>query len=284
LQPKKKTKTLFLLATIGLALGLWSADSPKPEQRSEVNVRDFSIDPSSGVSEENRGNYLGFIETGTTNPNTGAVTGIDYLKYLGVNYVQLMPVNDFETVPELDKDDPENNTISQKEPDGVHENQQNWGYDPKNYNVPDGSYASDPADPENRIAEFKTMIQGLHDAGINAIQDVVYNHLYHSQKNVFEQTVPGYYYAVNMPDNVMNNDIFVGNAVRANSEMMRRYIVNSTDYWAAEYGIDGFRFDAMSDLDITTLNAVRDALDQVHPNLITYREGWDSMGQYLPTG
>ncbi|WP_165437156.1 KxYKxGKxW signal peptide domain-containing protein [Streptococcus ruminantium] len=250
----------------------------------EVNVRDFSIDESSGVDKKDRGNYLGFVQSGTKNPNDGTMTGLDYLKYRGTNYLQMMPLNDFETVPELDKDNPENTTISKAEPDGVHNNQQNWGYDPKNYNVPEGSYATDPSDPENRIKELKEMMQKLHDAGLNVTLDVVYNHLYHGQKNVFEQTVPGYYYAINQPANVMNNDIFVGNAVRSNSEMMRRYIVNSTAFWAAEYGMDGFRFDAMSDLDVTTLNEVRKALDKVGPNIVTYGEGWDSMGTYLPKG
>ncbi|MGT2895354.1 KxYKxGKxW signal peptide domain-containing protein [Streptococcus entericus] len=250
----------------------------------EVNIRDFSIDPSSGVAEKDRGNYLGFVQEGTTTPDGATMTGLDYLKYRGTNYLQMMPLNDFETVPELDKEDPENIKISEKEPDGVHNNQQNWGYDPKNYNVPEGSYATDPKDPENRIKELKQMMQKLHDAGLNVTLDVVYNHLYHGQKNVFEQTVPGYFYAINQPANVMNNDIFVGNAVRSNSEMMRRYIVNSTAFWAAEYGMDGFRFDAMSDLDVKTLNDVRDALNKVGENIVTYGEGWDSMGKYLPEG
>ncbi|MFA9414247.1 KxYKxGKxW signal peptide domain-containing protein [Streptococcus sp. E29BA] len=249
----------------------------------EVNIRDFSIDESSGVKKEDRGNYLGFVQEGTKTPD-GTMTGLDYLKYRGTNYLQMMPLNDFETVPELDKDDPRNTQISRFEKDGVHENQQNWGYDPKNYNVPEGSYATDPKDPENRIKELKQMMQKLHDAGLNVILDVVYNHLYHGQKNVFEQTVPGYFYAINQPANVMNNDIFVGNAVRSNSEMMRRYIVNSTAFWAAEYGMDGFRFDAMSDLDVKTLNDVRDALNKVGENIVTYGEGWDSMGKYLPEG
>ncbi|MFA9492427.1 KxYKxGKxW signal peptide domain-containing protein [Streptococcus sp. E17BB] len=249
----------------------------------EVNIRDFSIDESSGVKKEDRGNYLGFVQEGTKTPD-GTMTGLDYLKYRGTNYLQMMPLNDFETVPELDKEDPENIKISEKEPDGVHNNQQNWGYDPKNYNVPEGSYATDPKDPENRIKELKQMMQKLHDVGLNVILDVVYNHLYHGQKNVFEQTVPGYFYAINQPANVMNNDIFVGNAVRSNSEMMRRYIVNSTAFWAAEYGMDGFRFDAMSDLDVKTLNDVRDALNKVGENIVTYGEGWDSMGKYLPEG
>ena len=246
----------------------------------ETNVRDFSIAENSGIHAVDKGNYLGFVQEGTTNPNTGQKTGLDYLKYLGVNYIQMMPLNDFETVPELDKDSAENNVISEPEPDGVHNNQQNWGYDPKNYNVPEGSYATDPANPTNRIEELKTMMQKLHDAGINVNLDVVYNHLYDGQKNPFEYTVPGYYYAVNS-DGAMNNDIGVGNAVRSNSEMMRQYIVSSVVYWAKEYGMDGFRFDAMSDLDTTTLTAVRQALDVIDPNIVTYGEGWDSMGNYL---
>ena len=246
----------------------------------ETNVRDFSIATNSGINEADKGNYLGFVQEGTTDSSTGQKTGLDYLKYLGVNYIQMMPLNDFETVPELDKNSAENTQISEPEPDGVHNNQQNWGYDPKNYNVPEGSYSTDPADPTNRIIELKTMMQKLHDAGINVNLDVVYNHLYDGQRNPFEYTVPGYYYAVN-GDGAMNNDIGVGNAIRSNSEMMRQYIVNSAVYWATEYGMDGFRFDAMSDLDVTTLNTVRAALDQIDPNIVTYGEGWDSMGNYL---
>ncbi|MBJ8325212.1 mucin-binding protein [Streptococcus pacificus] len=247
----------------------------------EVDVRDFSIDESSGVDEKDRGNFLGMVQSGTTNASNGNhMTGIDYLNYLGVNYVQIMPIYDFQTVPELDKDDPENITISPKEDHGVHNNQQNWGYDPKNYNVPDGSYSTDPADPLVRIKEAKEMVQKLHDAGINVVMDVVYNHLYDGQENPFEWTVPGYFYAV-MPDGAMNNDVGVGNAVRSNSEMMRQYIVNSVIYWAKEYGMDGFRFDAMSDLDVNTLNLVRDAINKIDPKIVTYGEGWDSMGKYL---
>lgn len=243
----------------------------------EVDIRDFSIDPNSGVTEANRGNYLGFVQEGTTNPKTGTITGIDYLKYLGAKYVQMMPIYDFQTVPELPKDDPNNNVISSK---FSADDQQNWGYDPKNYNVPEGSYSTDPDDPENRIQEVKTMVQKLHDAGINIIMDVVYNHLYDGQNNPFEYTVPGYYYAVN-GDGKMNNDIGVGNAVRTNSEMMRQYIVNSVAYWALEYGMDGFRFDAMSDLDTKTMNAIRTAINKIDKRIVTYGEGWDSMGNYL---
>ncbi|MGT2828536.1 KxYKxGKxW signal peptide domain-containing protein [Streptococcus hillyeri] len=244
----------------------------------EIDVRDFSIDPKSGVDKEKRGNFLGLIQEGTKNGNQ--MTGLDYLKYTGVKYVQVMPVNDFQTVPELDKGDEKDSEIAGAEEDGVHNNQQNWGYDPKNYNVPDGSYSSDPSKPEVRIQELKEMINGLHKAGINVVLDVVYNHLYHGQENPFEWTVPGYYYAVN-GDGAMNNDVGVGNAVRSNSRMLRQFIVNSVVYWATEYGIDGFRFDAMSDLDTKTLSDVRTALDKIDKKIVTYGEGWDSMGNYL---
>ena len=243
----------------------------------EVDVRDFSIDKSSGVTEANKGNYLGLVEKGTTDPKTGKKTGLDYLRYLGVNYLQIMPIYDYQTVPELEKNDPKNNEISKE---FSANDQQNWGYDPKNYNVPEGSYATDPSDPENRIREVKTMVQKLHDAGLNLVMDVVYNHLYDGQNNPFEYTVPGYYYAINR-DGKMNNDVGVGNAVRSNSEMMRQYIVNSVAYWAMEYGMDGFRFDAMSDLDVKTMKAVREAINKIDPNIVTYGEGWDSMGKYL---
>lgn len=246
----------------------------------EIDVRDFSIDKDSGIKEENRGNFLGVIEKGTKNSNTGTPTGLDYLKYLGVNYVQVMPIYDYQTVPELASTDKQNTEYSEAEPHGKHENQQNWGYDPKNYNVPEGSYSTDPTNPTNRIDELKQMVQGLHDAGINVVMDVVYNHLYDSQQNPFEWTVPGYVYAV-QPDGAMNNDVGVGNAVRSTSEMMRQYIIHSVIYWVKEYGMDGFRFDAMSDLDTKTLTEVREALDQFDKNIVTYGEGWNSMGKYL---
>lgn len=243
----------------------------------EVDVRDFSIDKSSGVTEANKGNYLGLVEKGTTDPQTGKMTGLDYLRYLGVNYLQIMPIYDYQTVPELEKNDPKNNEISKE---FSAKDQQNWGYDPKNYNVPEGSYATDPSNPENRIREVKTMVQKLHDEGLNLVMDVVYNHLYDGQNNPFEYTVPGYYYAINR-DGKMNNDVGVGNAVRSNSQMMRQYIVRSVAYWAMEYGMDGFRFDAMSDLDVKTMEAVREAINKIDPNIVTYGEGWDSMGKYL---
>ncbi|WP_156805757.1 KxYKxGKxW signal peptide domain-containing protein [Streptococcus sp. S784/96/1] len=244
----------------------------------EMDVRDFSIDEKSGVSVKNRGNFLGVIED--TKTDKGKLTGLNYLKYTGVKYVQIMPVNDFQSVPELLPSEEDNTKLAEKEKDGVHNNQQNWGYDPKNYNAPDGSYSSDPSKPEVRIEELKKMVQGLHNAGINVVLDVVYNHLFDGQRNPFEWTVPGYYYAVN-GDGAMNNDVGVGNAVRSNSRMMRQYIVNSVVYWATEYGIDGFRFDAMSDLDTKTLSDVRTALNKIDPKIVTYGEGWDSMGNYL---
>lgn len=243
----------------------------------EMDVRDFTIDPHSGISDQNKGNFLGVVEEGTKDTRTGQKTGLDYLKYLGVKYVQMMPLYDFQTVPELDQNDLKNNSISTE---FSADDQQNWGYDPKNYNVPEGSYSTNPADPVNRIKELKEMVQKLHDAGINVVMDVVYNHLYDGQNNPFEYTVPGYYYAINH-DGKMNNDVGVGNAIRSNSEMMRQYIVNSVVHWIKEYGMDGFRFDAMSDLDVTTLNAIRKAINKIDGKIVTYGEGWDSMGKYL---
>ncbi|EHI70689.1 alpha-amylase family glycosyl hydrolase [Streptococcus ictaluri] len=243
----------------------------------EMDVRDFTIDPHSGISDKNKGNFLGVVEEGTKDTRTGQKTGLDYLKYLGVKYVQMMPLYDFQTVPELDQNDPKNNEISKE---FSADDQQNWGYDPKNYNVPEGSYSTNPADPVNRIKELKEMVQKLHDAGINVVMDVVYNNLYDGQNNPFEYTVPGYYYAINH-DGKMNNDVGVGNAIRSNSEMMRQYIVNSVVHWIKEYGMDGFRFDAMSDLDVKTLGLIREAINKIGANIVTYGEGWDSMGKYL---
>lgn len=228
----KNGKRSVLVAKKAIGEGVTQSNNVRVSSKTqmsvmEMDVRDFTIDPHSGISEKNKGNFLGVVEEGTRDTRTGQKTGLDYVKYLGVKYVQIMPLYDFQTVPELDQNDLKNNVISKE---FSADDQQNWGYDPKNYNVPEGSYATNPADPVNRIKELKEMVQKLHDAGINVVMDVVYNHLYDGQNNPFEYTVPGYYYAINH-DGKMNNDVGVGNAIRSNSEMMRQYIVHSVVHW-----------------------------------------------------
>lgn len=226
----------------------------------EVNVKDFSSDPASGVSDKNRGKYLAFTENGTTvNSNGYTSTGIDYLKELGVNYVQLMPVFDFGSVDE-----------SKTEID-----QFNWGYDPKNYNVPEGSYSSNPYDGNVRINEFKQMVQAIHNNGMGVVMDVVYNHTYEGAKSWFNITVPNYYYRFT-ESGTWSNGSGCGNDTASERAMFRKYMVDSVVYWATEYHIDGFRFDLMGLHDVDTMNAIRAALDQLDggDKILMYGEGW----------
>lgn len=228
----------------------------------EIHVKDFSYDESSGVSEANRGKYLAFTEDNTTLNNNGVnKTGTSYLKDVGFNYVQINPFYDFGSVVEANS-----------------ENAFNWGYDPKNYNVPEGSYSSNPYDGNVRINEAKQMIQGLHKQGIGVIMDVVYNHT-QSSDSWFQKTVPNYYYRFNTSDDFANAS-GCGNETASNHEMYRKYMIDSVTYWAKEYHIDGFRFDLMGIHDIDTMNAIREALDEIDPNIIMYGEGWN-MGALL---
>ena len=222
----------------------------------EVHVGDFSGSPSSGVSEENRGKYLAFTERGTTLNGEGQIkTCVDYLLDLGITHVHLNPVYDFDSV---DESRPESE-------------QYNWGYDPANYNVPEGSYSSNPYDGNVRINEFKQMVQALHSAGIGVIMDVVYNHT-SSTDSCFNRTVPDYYYR-KYGDRFLNSS-GCGNVFASEKEMARNYIVNSVVYWANEYHIDGFRFDLMGCIDTTTMNLVRLALDEIDPRILIYGEPW----------
>ena len=208
----------------------------------EISVADFSSSETSGVSEENRGKYLAFTESGTTVNGVpdNAPTCVDYLKRLGVKYVQIMPMYDFGSVDES-KD-----IMSQY----------NWGYDPVNYNVPEGSYSSDPNDGFVRIRECKQMIQALHNAGIGVIMDVVYNHTF-STDSWFQYTVPNYYYRMNS-DGTFSNGSGCSNDTASEHLMFRKYMVDSVTYWAKEYHIDGFRFDLMGlHDDFTKTAAVR---------------------------
>lgn len=231
----------------------------------EMNIRDFSIHKSSGVSENNRGKYLGVIQSGAKNGSNP--TGFDYLKSLEITHVQIMPMYDFGSVNEAG----DLSYVATNDKNSPH---QNWGYDPINYNVPEGSYASDSANPATRITELKQMVKGLHDAGLRVIMDVVYNHVYNAQKNAFGQTVPGYYFRYN-DDGSLSNRSGCGNDTASERKMMRKYIVDSVKYWAKEYGIDGFRFDLMGLIDLETMKEVREAVHAIDPNSIILGEGWD---------
>ena len=222
----------------------------------EVQVRDFSISSSSGVSDAHKGKYLAFTESGTKVNGTDDIsTCVDYLVKQGVNYVHLNPVYDYGSVDETKLNKP----------------QYNWGYDPVNYNVPEGSYSTDPYKGEVRIKEFKQMVQALHDRGIGVIMDVVYNHTY-STASSFEKTVPGYYYRMN--GSTFLNGSGCGNVTASDKTMFRKYITDSVKYWAEEYHIDGFRFDLMGCHDVTTMNQVRTTLDAIDQRIIVYGEPW----------
>lgn len=230
----------------------------------EVSVADFSSSTSSGVSEKHRGKFLAFTESGTTlnGVEGNTPTCVDYLKNLGVKYVQIMPFYDFGSVDES-KDIME---------------QYNWGYDPVNYNCPEGSYSTDPYNGAVRIKECKQMIQALHNAGIGVIMDVVYNHTY-STDSVFQNTVPNYYYRMN-EDGTFSNGSGCSNDTASEHLMFRKYMIDSVTYWAKEYHIDGFRFDLMGLHDIKTMNDIRSALDNLYEDgsgkkIIMYGEAWN---------
>lgn len=230
----------------------------------EVSVADFSSSESSGVSEKNRGKFLAFTEEGTTVDGIQGATStcVDYLKKLGVKYVQIMPFYDFGSVDES-KD------INK---------QYNWGYDPVNYNCPEGSYSTDPYNGSVRIKECKQMIQALHNAGIGVIMDVVYNHTY-STDSAFQDIVPNYYYRMN-DDGTFSNGSGCSNDTASEHLMYRKYMIDSVTYWASEYHIDGFRFDLMGLHDVTTMNSIRSALDNLYKDgsgkkILMYGEAWD---------
>ena len=229
----------------------------------EIHVRDFSIDVSSGVSEENRGKYKAFTETGTTINGEGRVsTCVDYLKDLGVTHVQIMPMYDYASVDET------------KVTSSLGSNY-NWGYDPENYNAPEGSYSSNPYDGNVRIKEMKEMIQALHDAGIKVIMDVVYNHTYDTADSNFNKIMPDYYYKIN-DDMTYNNQSGCGNATKSKSAMYNKFMRESLLYWAEEYNIDGFRFDLMGIHDYNTMNQIRSDMDKKfgEDTIVLYGEGW----------
>ena len=228
----------------------------------ELHVRDFSMSPNSGM--KNKGKFLAFTEQGTKN-TAGQATGIDHLKELGITHVHLLPSYDYASVDETK----------------LNENKYNWGYDPLNYNVPEGSYSSDPTNPVARIKEFKQMVQSLHQANIRVVMDVVYNHTFVGEESHLNLLAPGYFYRFNK-DSTWSNASGCGNETASERPMMRKFMIESVVYWAKEYHVDGFRFDLMGIHDIETMNAIRAALDKVDPTIVIYGEGWTASGSPLP--
>ncbi|WP_088229308.1 type I pullulanase [Bacillus cereus] len=221
----------------------------------ELHVRDLSIQPESGIKQ--KGKYLGVAEKGTRGPE-GLKTGLDHMKDLGVTHVQLLPIFDYASVNE----------------ENLNEPQYNWGYDPKNFNVPEGSYSTNPYEPTVRITELKQMIQTLHENNLRVVMDVVYNHMYSATESNFHKLVPGYYYRYN-EDGTFANGTGVGNDTASERKMMRKFMVDSVAYWAKEYNLDGFRFDLMGIHDYETMNEIRKAVNQIDPSIILHGEGWD---------
>ena len=220
----------------------------------ELHVRDLSMDPHSGIAHP--GKFLGVAETATRSPQ-GCPTGLDHIKNLGITHIHLLPVYDFGFTDE-----------------GLAEPQYNWGYDPVNFNVPEGSYSTDPFHGEVRVREMKQMVKHIHDNGISVTMDVVYNHVYHDQPFCFNQIVPGYFSRIN-EDGVWSSGSICGNDTASERSMVRKYIVDSVNYWADEYHIDGFRFDLVGLIDVQTINEIVQTVHQKHPNVIFYGEGWD---------
>lgn len=220
----------------------------------ELHVRDLSSDESSGI--KNTGKFLGLIETGTKT-ESGISTGLDHIKDLGITHLHLMPSYDYGSVDETKLDSP----------------QFNWGYDPVNYNVPEGSYSTDPYNGEVRVKEMKQMVQGLHENGISVVMDVVYNHVYNASEFCFNKIVPGYFSRID-EEGKYSNGSGCGNDTASEREMVRKYIVESVKYWADEYHIDGFRFDLVGLIDTQTINEIVEEVHKDNPDVIFYGEGW----------
>lgn len=239
----------------------------------ELQIRDLSMDSSSGISDANKGKFLGLTEnnTSTSFSVTSTVTkkgkkvkvtkkystptGVAAIKDLGVTHVQLLPIYDFASGGD--------------EASPVF----NWGYDPENYNAPEGGFSSNPSDPVARIRELKTAIANLHNQGLGTIMDVVYNHVYDANGFSFEQIVPGYFFR-READGTLISGLGVGNEVASERSMVRKFIVDSATYWAKEYHLDGYRFDLMGSLDVTTMNQIRASVDAINPKFIVLGEGW----------
>ena len=233
----------------------------------EAHVRDFSASSDSGM--QNKGKYLAFTETGTTVNNDGIhPTGVDYLEDLGVTHVHLLPVYDYGSVDETK----------------LNTDQFNWGYDPMNYNTPEGSYSTDPYHGEVRVKEFKQMVQSLHNKGIGVVMDVVYNHTYAGGSGVndwFDYTVPGYYYRQDSTGKYSDAS-GCGNETASDRAMYQKFMIDSLKYWAEEYHLDGFRFDLMGIHDVDTMNKIRQELDKISPELLIYGEPWTAAATPCP--
>lgn len=246
----------------------WSGDkSPKLKSPTdaviyELHVRDASMDVSSGVT--NKGKFIGLAETGTKNP-AGQSTGLDHLVELGVTHIHLLPFFDYNS----------NDETETKKP------QYNWGYDPLNYNTPEGSYATNAADGAIRIKEMKELVQAFHKKGLAVVMDVVYNHTGLTDQSNFNQLVPGYYYR-KTKEGKYSDATACGNETASEKAMMRKFIIESVLYWVKEYHIDGFRFDLMGVHDIETMNLVSAALKKIKPGILIYGEGWTAGASTLP--
>ncbi|CAM3765634.1 type I pullulanase [Mesobacillus zeae] len=220
----------------------------------EVHIRDLSIHESSGASK--KGTYRGATETRTVS-GSGVETGLSYIKNLGVTHLEFLPFNDFGGVNELKPME-----------------QYNWGYNPIHFNVPEGSFSTDPQDPYCRITELKHLIESVHSLGMRVIMDVVYNHVYIREESSFERLVPGYFFRHDQ-HGMPSNGTGVGNDFASERLMARKFILDSVTFWMEEYNVDGFRFDLMGILDIETMQAVRAAVDKIDPSAIVIGEGWD---------
>lgn len=228
----------------------------------EMHHRDFSVHPSSGIV--NKGKFLALTEQNTKTPQ-GLATGINHLKELGITHVHILPSYDYNSVDESN----------------LPANKYNWGYDPQNYNTPEGSYSTNPADPAARVKEMKQMVKSLHDAGIGVIMDVVYNHTAENNGSNFSLTAPDYYYR-HKADGSYSDASACGNETASDRKQMSDYIVNSVKYWADEYHIDGFRFDLMAIHDTATMNRVAAELKKIRPEIFVYGEGWTASDSPLP--
>lgn len=246
------------------------ADDRKPALKNfndivlyELHIRDLSVSANSGI--KNKGKFLGLTESGTHSAE-GEPTGLDHIKQLGVTHIHLLPSFDFSSIDET-KD----------------KGKYNWGYDPLNYNVPEGSYATDPFDGRVRIKEFKQMVKTLHSNGLRVVLDVVYNHTSSVKDANFTQFAPGYFYRHNA-DGSYSNATACGNETASEKAMMRKFMVESVVYWAKEYHLDGFRFDLMGVHDIETMNAISDTLHKIDPGIFIYGEAWDAGASPVPAG
>ena len=220
----------------------------------EMHHRDFSM--SENANFKHRGKFLSLTEKNVKTMK-GSPAGLEHLKRLGVSYVHILPSFDYASVDETKLNEP----------------QYNWGYDPLNYNVPEGSYSTNPYQPEVRIREFKQMVQALHEAGLKVVLDVVYNHTFNTEGSNFERTVPGYFFR-HKEDGSLCDASGCGNETASERAMMRKFMVESVEYWMKEYHIDGFRFDLMGIHDIETMRQIRSVAEKINPRVLIYGEGW----------